>query len=85
MDNSDAALLRERNRHVRFCDRIHGGADDGDIEARCFAELGLRVGLRGNDIRAGGQEQHVIEGKCFGHREMNHKFSLAGNIYFREG
>ena len=85
MNNADAALLRERNGHVGFSDGVHGGADDGDIEGDVSTDLGLGIGLRGNDIRAGGQEQHVIKGKSFGHREMNHKFSLAGNIYFREG
>ena len=85
MDDPDAALLRQRNRHVRFRDRVHGGADDGNVEADIARELGLGVGQRGNDVGTSGQQQHVIEGECFRDRKMNHKFSLAGNIYFREG
>ena len=32
MNNADAALLRQGNRQARFRDRVHGGADDGDIQ-----------------------------------------------------
>jgi hypothetical protein len=55
MNNPDPALLRQRNRHVRFGDGIHGGADDGNVQADLARELGLRAGVGRNYIRAGGQ------------------------------
>ena len=50
MDNAEPTLLRKRNRHVRFRDRIHGGADNGDVETDVARELGLRVGSGGNYV-----------------------------------
>ena len=75
MNDADAALLGERDRHVRFGDRVHGGADDGNVQADIARELRLRVGLRGNNVGARGQQQHVIESKSLRNGKMNHKLS----------
>ena len=75
MDDPDAALLRQRDRHVRFRDRVHGGADDGNVEADIARQLGLSVGQRGYDVGTRRQQQHVVEGECFRDRKMNHNFS----------
>ena len=53
MDDAEAALLRERDRHVRFGDGVHGGADDGNIQADVARELRLGAGLS--------REQHRSE------------------------
>ena len=74
MDQSRAALLRHGNGHVRFGNRVHGGADDGDIQADIAGELSLRIGLRGYHIATSRQQQHVIEGKRFWNGKMNHSF-----------
>ena len=50
MNDAEAALLRQRNCHVRFSDRIHGGADDGDIQADVAGELRLSCGGRWNYV-----------------------------------
>ena len=52
MDDAEAALLGERDGHVGFGDRIHGGADDGDVEADVARDLSLRVGVGGHDFGA---------------------------------
>ena len=84
MDDADAALLRQRDRHVRFRDRVHGGADDGNIQADIARELGLGVGQRRNNVGAGGQQQHVIESKRLRDRKMNHNVFLdvKGKLLF---
>jgi hypothetical protein len=59
MDDAQAALLRQRDRHVRLGDRVHGGADDGNVQADVARELRLGVGLRGNTSeRAGSRTRH---------------------------
>ena len=82
MDDPDAALLGQRNRHVRFRDRVHGGADDGNVQPDIARELGLSVGQGGNDVGARGQQQHVVEGERLRDRKMNHKFSRTWRISF---
>ena len=76
VDDADSALLRQRDRHVRFGHRVHGGADDGNIQPDIARELGLRVGQRRNDVGAGGQQQHVIESKRLRDRKMDHSVFL---------
>ena len=54
MNNAEPALLRQGNRHVRLGHRVHGGADDGNIQADVARELGLRVGLAGTTSECAG-------------------------------
>ena len=56
VNDPEPALLGQRNRHVGFGDRIHGGADNGNIEADVAGELGLSVGARRDYIGAGRQQ-----------------------------
>ena len=76
------ALLRQRNRHVGFRDRVHGGADDGNIQADVARELCLCVGLRRNNVGTRRQQQHVVEGESFRNRKMNHKLSRREYLLF---
>ena len=75
MNESQAALLRERNGHVRLGDRVHGGADNRNIQAYVTGELGLSAGIGRNNVGAGRQQQHIIKSEGLGNREMNHKLS----------
>ena len=54
MNDAETALLGERNRHVRFGDGVHGGADDGNVQADVAGELRLGGGGRGNYVGARG-------------------------------
>ncbi len=74
MDDADAALLRQRDRHARFRHRIHGGTHDGDSEREVARETGLGVGIRGYYIGAGGQQHHIIEREGLGDGEVDHFF-----------
>jgi hypothetical protein len=73
MNNPQAALLRQRDGHVRFGDGVHGGADDGNVEADVARELRLGAGLRRDYVGARGEKKDVIESKSFGNGKMNHK------------
>ena len=73
MNDAESALLGERDGHVRFGNGVHGGADDGNIQADVAGELRLRVGLAGNDIGTGGQQQNVVKSEGFRDGKMNHK------------
>jgi len=54
MNNAEPALLRQRNRHVRFGDGVHGSADDGNVQADVTGELRLGGGGCGNYVGACG-------------------------------
>ena len=75
MNNPEAALLGERDRHVRFRHGVHGGAYDGDVQTDVARELRLRDGLRGHNFGASGQQKDVIESKSLRNGKMNHKLS----------
>ena len=47
MNDAKTALLRQRDCHVRFGHRVHGGADDGNIQADIAGELRLRMAFAG--------------------------------------
>ena len=74
MNDTEPALLRQRNRHVRLGHRVHGGADDRNVQADVARELRLGAGLRRNYVGARGQQKDVIESKSLGNGKMNHKF-----------
>jgi hypothetical protein len=74
VNESDAALLRERDGQVRFGDGIHGGADDGDVQGMARVSL-VRVSASAGStsLRAGyRREKHVIEGEPLGDRVLDH-------------
>jgi hypothetical protein len=74
MNYPQAALLRQCNRHVRLGYRVHGSADQWDIQANVARELSLRIRHRWHHVRVGGEEQDIVKGERFRNREMNHEF-----------
>jgi hypothetical protein len=68
---------------VRFGDRVHGGADDRDVQAYVAGDLSLRAGIGRNDFRTRGDEENVIKSKRFRNRKMDHKIAEI-NLYCRE-
>ena len=61
VDDADAAGLRHRDRHPRFGDGIHRGGDDRNIERDGAGDVGADIGLRGQDVRKAGLQQHIVE------------------------
>ena len=52
MDDAEPTLLCQCNCHVRFSYRVHGGAQDGDVQANIAGDLRLSIRFRWNHIRA---------------------------------
>ncbi len=75
MNDPDAALLGDGDGHMRLGDRVHGRADDRNIQPDIARELRLGIGLSRNHVRAGRQQQHVVESKRLRNRKMNHSVS----------
>ena len=73
MDDSDAALLRQRDREVRLGDRIHGRADDGDVHRDVPGEAGARVGFGRQHVAARRLEKYIVEGETFQNRFLDHE------------
>jgi len=73
MDDAKPALLGQRDRHVRFGNGVHGGADDRNIDADFSGKLSLGTGTRRNYIGARRQQQDVVESKGLRNGKMNHK------------
>jgi hypothetical protein len=46
MNDAESALLGQRDGHVRFGDGVHGGADDGNIQADVAGELQVWVRVK---------------------------------------
>ena len=69
---ADAALLRQRDRQVRFGDRIHGGADNRNIQADLARQPGAGIGFGGNDVAERRQQQYVVKSEAFWDRIGDH-------------
>ena len=62
MDNADTPLLGQGDCHVGLGDRVHGGADDGDVQADLAGQPGSGIDLGGEHGTACRYQKHVIEG-----------------------
>ncbi len=74
MDHPQPALLRNGNRQARLGHRVHGGADNRDIQPDIARKLRLGIYVRRNNVRMCGQKQYVIKGQCLWHWKMNHVY-----------
>src|SRR5205807_9403658 len=61
VDDANAALLRQRDRQRRLGDGVHRRADQRNVQLNCAGEFRVGVGLGGNTVAAGGDQQHVVE------------------------
>ena len=73
MDDADAALLRQRDRQVRFRHRIHGGGDDRNIQSDLAGEAGSGIDFGGEYFAAGRFEKNIIESQALGEYVLNHR------------
>ena len=76
MDDSDAALLRQRDGQVRFGDGIHGGGNDRNVQGDLAREAGARVDFGGQHFAAGRFEQNIVESEALGEHVLNHRMIL---------
>ncbi len=65
MNDTDAALLREGNGQMRFSDRVHGRAHDGDVHRDAPRQTGTGVGVCRQHSAARRLKKHVVESETF--------------------
>ena len=68
MNDSDAALLRQRDRQVRFGHGVHGGRNDRNVQRDLAGQAGAGIDFSGHHIAAGRFEQNIVESKALGSR-----------------
>ncbi len=73
MNDADAALLRQGDGEVRLGDRVHGRADDRDIDRDMPGQAGARIGFGRQDVAASRLEKYVVEGETFQNRFLDHE------------
>jgi len=61
VDDADSALARERDREAGLRHGVHRGRDDRDREVDRGREPGTRRDVVRQDVRLGGDEEHVVE------------------------
>ena len=65
MNDADAALARDGDRHARFGHGVHGRAHDGDAETDLLREMRFELHIARNDGALRRNEQHVVKGEPF--------------------
>src|ERR1035438_5394731 len=80
MHDADAAVLRQRNRQVRFRHRIHGGGDNRNIERDLARQAGAGIRLGRDHFAAGRFEKNVIESQTLREYVLDHKDSLHDSV-----
>ncbi len=80
MDDSNAALLRQRDRQVRLRDGVHGGGDHRNVQCDLASEARARVHLGRDHFAAGRLEQYIVEGEALGEYVLNHGDSSHDNV-----
>jgi len=66
MEDAEPAQQSERDRHRRLGDRIHRGGEDRDVQGDLASDDGTGRDLAGEDVAAGRDEEHVVEGEALG-------------------
>ncbi len=72
MDEADAALLRDRDRHPRLGHGVHRRRDQRDVERDPARELGRDVGVARHDRARCGNQEHVVEGESLAYFTQVH-------------
>src|SRR6266566_2120139 len=81
VDDADAALARDRDRHLRFGDRIHRGGHEGDVEGDAAGKARAHVHVPRMYAREPRNEQNVVESESGSRPEGSHGESYwAGGV-----
>ena len=59
--DADAAFLRHGDGQTRFGHGVHGGRDQGQVQLDVACEAGGEIGVLGQDLREGRDEQNVVK------------------------
>ena len=72
VDEPEAAFLGQGDGELRLGHRVHGRADERNVQQDPLRQLGPDIHVLGQDIGFRGQQQHVIKCKTFSNRTDNH-------------
>src|SRR2546422_4384006 len=72
VDDADAALARDRDRHLRFGDCIHRGGHEGDVEGDAAGKARAHVHVPRMYAREPRNEQNVVESESGSRPEGSH-------------
>ena len=65
VDHAQAALPGQGNGQLGLADRVHGRAEDGNVQAQFGMKLHADVHLGGQDFGVAGDQQHIVKGEGF--------------------
>jgi len=65
MDDANAAFLGQGNRQGRLGHCIHRRRNQGDIDSDITGQHCAGIGLRGNKVTAGRDQQHIVKSDAF--------------------
>ena len=72
VDDTQAALTRHSNGHAGIGDGIHRGGHQRDVQLDHGGELDGHVNVLGQNLAAGGHQQHIVKSKTFAHNLLKH-------------
>ena len=76
VDDAEPSRLRHGDGEARLGDGIHRGRDERDVEDQLTGEAGAEPGLSGQDVREGGDEEHIVKGQAF--LDLEHARGTSG-------
>ena len=90
VDDADAPLPGDGDGHAVLGDRVHSGADEGDVQADLLGQLGVQVHVGGQDVAGRGDQQHIVKGQALFHKLpggvlVDHTLQLLFHILWDDG
>ena len=76
VDDAQAALARDGNRHRGIGDRVHGRAQHRNVQLQILRQLNRQIHLARKHIASLGNEKYVVKSKTFAdNRQLQHPLS----------
>ena len=75
VNDADAALSRNGDRHSVLGDGVHRGADQRDIQLNVVGELRFKFHVCGHYVGSLGNEEYVVERQAFFYNSAAHWYS----------
>ena len=72
MDDPDTALTGDRDGQPGLGDRVHGGADDRDVDRDAAGQPRAGVGFGRQDGGFSGDQRHIVEGQSHRQGRLQH-------------
>jgi len=70
MDNADAALPGDGDGHAVFCDGVHSGTHERDIQLYPGRKHGAEIHIGRKDVALRGDKQNIVKGQALAHKAL---------------